>query len=225
MQNVTQALGRITRSPSDAGQGGTGSDVRGIDVSHYQGAVDWAEVKAAGKSFAFAKCAQGTRTGDAQFEQNWAGMKHAGLIRGAYDFYNVGQDPAAQARNLISRLTLEPGDLPPVVDIETESAGAESNAQLNRDLQTYLNTLEQHYEIRPIIYTSPGFWNLHFDSSFGEFPLWVAEYGVSQPKPVKGFAGWQFWQYSQQGTVHGVNGPVDLDKFNGGMAQLRAMTM
>lgn len=210
---------RILRAPSDGGSGR--KPVEGIDVSHYQGRIDWARVKAAGKDFAFAKAAQGNTTGDSAFAENWPAMKAAGILRGAYDFYVAGDDPKTQAKNFTSRIKLEPGDLPPMVDIETESPGAESDSQLIRDLHEFIGILSDKYGVMPFIYTGPSFWNAHFDGSFSDCPLWVAEYGVSKPKPVTGWKYWTIWQYSQSGAVDGIGGAVDLDYFNGSLDQLR----
>ena len=195
--------------------------VNGVDVSHYQGDVDWAQVAAAGYAFAFVKAAQGDSGGDSEFDRNWQDMKTAGILRGAYDFYDVGQNPTTQARNFISKVTLIKGDLPPVVDIETMNGSSESNNHMIADLHSYLKTLKDHYGVAPIIYTGPSFWNAHFDDSFSDYALWVAEYGVSKPKAVTGWTVWSFWQYSTNGDVPGINGDVDLDRFNGGLDQLR----
>ncbi|MEL7116886.1 MAG: GH25 family lysozyme [Pseudomonadota bacterium] len=195
--------------------------VSGIDVSHWQGSVDWSAVKGSGVDFGIAKATEGVNTVDSEFAANWSGMGDAGILRGAYHFYTVGKDPQAQADHFMSVVTLGSGDLPPTVDIETESAGAESDANLIKDLHTFLDLLKQNYGADPFIYTGPGFWNAHFDDSFSGYPLWVAEYGVSQPKPVTGWTYWTIWQHSQTGSVPGVAGNVDLDTFNGGLDQLK----
>lgn len=197
----------------------------GIDVSHYQGNIDWGQVKASGVDFAFAKAAQGTTGSDSQFAANWAGMKSAGVLRGAYDFYNVGQNPKSQAADFLGKFKLDSGDLPPMVDIETESAGAESNSGLITDLHTYISVIKSECGVEPFIYTGPYFWNDHLDGSFSAGPLWVAEYGVSQPKPTNGWGVWTIWQYSQSGSVPGISGAVDLDYFNGGLDQLKKFTI
>ncbi len=199
--------------------------VNGIDVSHYQGDIDWSAVAGAGVVFAYAKAAEGDTGGDSAFARNWQGMQAAGLLRGAYDFYVVGDDPETQAQDFISRVTLVAGDLPPMVDIETESRGAESDPALIADLHRYLEILSAQYGVAPIIYTSPGFWNAHFDDSFSDYPLWVAEYGVTAPKAVTGWSVWTIWQHAQDGAVAGISGAVDLDHFNGSLEQLRKFTV
>lgn len=199
--------------------------LNGIDVSHYQGDIDWAKVKASGVAWAYAKACQGNTGTDACFADNWAGMKAAGLLRGAYVFYVVGDTPKDQFANFVSQVTLEPGDLPPMVDIETENQGEEPDDDLVLDLHDFLQQLSGHYGVDPIIYTGPGFWNAHLDGSFSAYPLWEAEYGVSTPKPVTGWKYWTMWQYSQSGSVPGINGAVDLDYFNGSLDQLKKFTV
>lgn len=210
-------LGACT--PSDAPQ-----TLEGIDVSHYQKAVDWEKVRAAGISFAFAKASQGTRTGDSTFDENWAGIAAAGLKRGAYEFYDPGLSPAQQASNFSGRVTLVSGDLPPVVDIETMGKSAEDKAALSTDLKTYLDHLEKAYGVKPIIYTSHAFWNAHMTADFGEYPLWIAQYD-GEPHIPGGWSGYTFWQYSPKGAVDGVHGEVDRNRFNGSMKELEALAV
>jgi lysozyme len=195
---------------------------QGIDVSHIQQTVDWNAVRQAGKVFAFIKATEGITYTDPKFATNWSGAKAAGLLRGAYHFYETNDDPTAQADNFLSAVQLEPGDLPPVVDIERTKSG-ESASQIVQDLQTWLDLVEQATGRVPIIYTSPGYWNSLATSAFGRYPLWVAEYGVKSPKPVAGWAGWTFWQSSESGTVSGISGSVDLDVFQGTLAELAAL--
>lgn len=193
--------------------------LNGIDVSHHNHEIDWGRVASAGIAFAYAKASEGNSLPDSRFAENWAGMKAAGIPRGAYHYYAVGDDPSVQAQNFISKVTLEPGDLPPMVDIETGSG--EPDSQMRADLHSFLKTLVGHYGVGPMIYTGPYYWNAHFNASFSVYPLWVAEYGVSQPKPVTGWGGWTIWQHNQSGQVDGIAGNVDSDYFNGSMDQLK----
>jgi lysozyme len=192
---------------------------QGIDVSKWQGAVDWAGVKAAGLAFAFARATYGATTVDAQFATNWPAMKAAGILRGAYHFFVAADDPTAQAELFLKAVgSLENGDLPPVVDVETDSG---TSATLVADVQTWLDAVQAATGRRPIIYTGPNFWNENMTGGFGGYPLWVAEYGVSAPKPVAGWSRWTFWQYSSSGAAAGLS-PVDLDYFNGSIEDLLA---
>lgn len=192
----------------------------GIDVSYYQGNIDWQSVKDAGVVFAFARATYGTTKVDPQFHTNWQVMKNAGIIRGAYHFFVAAEDPVEQASFFASTVgSLDSGDLPPVLDVE---AGSGTNSSLVSNVQTWLSTVEQRLGVTPMIYTAPSYWNEYMTADFGKYPLWVAEYGVTTPKSVKGWSGWTFWQHSAAGTVSGIEGTVDLDYFNGSYNELLA---
>lgn len=196
------------------------NQLSGIDVSKWQGTVNWKSVQEAGIAFAFARATYGISVVDSYFDTNWPGMKDAGIIRGAYHFFLAAEDPAQQAEFFIRTVgSLDPGDLPPVIDVESGS-GTSSNLAAN--VQTWLNAVEQGLGRKPIIYTAPSYWNANLTSGFGDYPLWVAEYGVSAPKAVNGWSNWTFWQHSSTGNVSGVNGAVDLDYFNGTAQALAA---
>jgi lysozyme len=185
----------------------------GIDVSKWQGVVNWKQVQQAGMAFAFARATYGTSEVDSSFKDNWEGMKEAGIVRGAYHFFLAAEDPARQAEFFINTVgSLDPGDLPPVIDVESDS-GVSSN--LVADVQTWLDAVAKGLGRTPIIYTAPSYWNANMNGDFGNYPLWVAEYGVAEPKAVSGWTSWTLWQYSSTGKVGGVSNSVDLDYFNG----------
>ena len=196
------------------------NQLSGIDVSKWQGTVDWKSVQQAGIAFAFARATYGSSEVDSCFNENWQGMKEAGIIRGAYHFFLAADDAAQQADFFIRTVgSLDPDDLPPVIDVE---AAGGVNSDLAASVQTWLTTVEQGLGRRPIIYTAPSFWNENLTGGFGDYALWVAEYGVTSPRPVNGWANWTFWQYSSTGKVEGVNTAVDLDDFNGTSQELSA---
>ena len=195
------------------------SRAQGIDVSHYQGAVNWQGVKQAGVSFAFAKASDGGTGVDSQFKTNWQGMKTAGIIRGAYHFFEPTQDATAQANDFLRTVeSLQPGDLPPVIDVEISNGV--SNSQMIGGVTTWLTIVQQGLGRAPMIYTMASFWNAHLDNQFGDYPLWVAHYDVQSPTIPQGWSNWEFWQHSQSGSISGVTGSVDLDYFNGSLADL-----
>lgn len=197
--------------------------IHGIDVSHYQGTVSWQQVAGAGMAYAFVKATQGVSSVDSQFSVNWPGVKAAGLLRGAYHFYQPGDDPQQQAEHFLSVVSPGPGDLLPVLDIET--MGSQTASEVVQGIETWLGTVQSAIGRAPIVYTAPGFWNNLGTQQFGLYPLWVAEYGVSAPKLPAGWTTWDFWQYSETGTVAGVSGSVDLDVFQGGPEVLRQLTL
>jgi lysozyme len=194
------------------------SQAAGIDVSHFQGTVNWTEVAASGIVFAFAKATDGITYTDPEFSVNWPAMKSAGLLRGAYHFYEPADDPVSQAEHFLSTVSLVPGDLPPVLDVETLGASA---AELWSGVATWLQTVQTATGRQPILYLAPDFWNDNSpDLALASYPLWLADY-ASQPTLPNGWSAWTFWQHSETGSVPGVSNAVDLDLFNGTVAQLR----
>lgn len=197
------------------------AQVRGIDVSHYQGTVDWQQVAGAGVAFAFVKATQGITTVDPMFTQNWNGVRAAGLLRGAYHFYQPGDDPVQQAEHFLTVVSLSQGDLPPVLDIET--SGSSTPAEIVQGIETWLETVQQGTGRTPVVYTDNSFWKTLGTSAFGAYPLWIAEYGVQTPVLPPGWSRWAFWQYSESGTLAGVSGQVDLDLFQGSLQDLQKL--
>lgn len=195
----------------------------GIDVSSHSGTVDWQAIRRAGHTFAFVKASEGVDLPDPRFAANWEAAGAAGLVRGAYHFYVTEDDPAAQAQLFIDTVDLEPGDLAPVVDIELIGHGTRPG--LADRLRRFLEILEEHYEVRPIIYTSPNFWNAHLDDTFGHHPLWVAEYGVDQPALPKGWDRWHLWQWQGDAEVEGVEKGADLSRVNQDLEDLHRLVV
>jgi len=199
------------------------SRLTGIDVSHYQGRVNWDAVKGAGCAFAFAKATEGAGVTDPFFAANWAGMKAAGLLRGAYHFFRPEQDAARQAAHFLSAVQFQPGDLPPVLDVEVND-GVTGSALVG-GVQTWLDAVEPAAGVTPVIYTAASFWNAHFNDQFGQYPLWLAHYAPAPAPLPHGWTDWTFWQYSQSLRVEGVNGSADHDYFNGSPADLQALAV
>lgn len=196
---------------------------QGIDVSEYSGSVNWQQVLSQGYGFAFLKATEGMTLKDSSFAANWPEAKQAGLLRGAYHFYVTEDDPTAQAQFFISTVVLEPGDLAPVVDIEVIGQGTQPG--LAGRLQTFVGLLEAHYGIKPIIYSSPNFWNANLDASFGAYPLWIAEYGVSAPTLPTGWSDWYLWQWQGNAQVAGVENDADLNRGNADGVDLEALVL
>ncbi|MGA2549110.1 MAG: glycoside hydrolase family 25 protein [Burkholderiaceae bacterium] len=193
----------------------------GIDVSHYQGVVDWNAVADAGIVFAYCKASEGTSFVDTQFSSNWANTQSAGIIRGAYHFFRPSLDANAQAELFLSQVvSLEDGDLPPAVDVEA-SDGIDAQDIVD-GLQIFLDAVQSALDRTPVIYTYPSFWTASVGDSlqFGSYPLWVANYGVSTPTLPDAWSTYALWQFSDSGTVSGVTGSVDCDSFNGCAADL-----
>jgi lysozyme len=191
--------------------------VQGIDVSTYQGAIDWSAVAGAGIAFAFARVSDGTTHPDDQFVANWSGMRAHGVLRGLYQFFRASEDPIAQAELVLQNLKQHgPADLPIVMDIETADGQAPATVQARmHDWFDHLQAAGQ----RTLVYTAE-FMSSTIGSGFAAAPLWVANYGVSCPTLPSGWSQWQFWQRADNGHVAGIGPAVDLDEFNGPAAAL-----
>ncbi len=194
----------------------------GIDVSEFQGNINWNSVKAAGKSFAIIRVSDGTGHLDPFFAQNWQGAKAAGLIRGVYQFFEPGEDPVAQANLLLQHMgQIGEGDLPPMIDVEV--TGGQSPATINSHIHKWIDTIQAATGRKPLIYTGAWFWNPDVQSGdFVSYPL-VDSYYCNNccPDIAAPWKTWTMWQYSSTGAVGGIGGHVDLDRFDGTLADLQ----
>lgn len=217
--------------------GGTGtivppSFISGLDVSHYDGVIDWSAVPSQEYAFAFAKATEGTGHTDSQFARNWAGIKQNNILRGAYHFFRPGMDPMKQADHFLKIVpSLQAADLPPVLDLE--STDKMSGTAVLDAAEQWLTHVEQALGRTPIIYSSARFWredlaNANNPNRFSaHYPVWVAYYRPATEPPLPdGWTRWTFWQYTDKGMVNGVpgsHGHVDLNRFNGSLADLRVL--
>ena len=194
----------------------------GIDVSVYQGNIDWNQVKAAGIVFAIARVSDGTYL-DSKFDQNWSGMKAAGIIRGAYQFFEPGEDPGQLADILLNKMgPLGAGDLPPTLDVE--ATGGQSAATITAHIHTWMDKVQAATGRVPLIYTGKYFWNDNVQSGdFAGNPLWLAAYVSPCPNTPDPWGGWTMWQHNDNGSYPGIGGAVDVDVFNGTIDQLNAL--
>lgn len=199
-------------------------EIHGIDVSKYQQNISWEavsqmQVNDIRLGFAFIKATEGNGNVDYYFRRNWEKSKQAGMIRGAYHFFIATKDGKTQARNFINHVSLESGDLPPVLDVE-QTFGA-SPAAARKEIKAWLDAAEQYYSVRPIIYTYVDFYEKYLKGYFDEYPLWVAHY--LQPHQPRVSRDWTFWQHSEQGHVNGILSRVDFNVFNGDSLSFRAL--
>lgn len=198
---------------------------QGIDVSHYNGNIDWQQVAAAGKTFAFIKATEGTKYQDNQFLINVQGARDANILVGAYHFLNATTaDGARQEATNFARAIDSAGgrlDLPPVMDYENNPKGL-TPAQISEVAHAFLDEMERLTGRQPIVYTGNVFAS-KFDPTFSMYKLWVARYSTTQkPTAVPAWNNWWAWQYSSTGSVPGIQGQVDLDEYNGTIDELRA---
>jgi lysozyme len=194
--------------------------IQGIDVSHHQEDIDWATVASQDIQFAFLKASEGLGHVDRNFTDNWASAKTSGLVRGAYHFYRANKPAEEQFNNFTDRVELQPGDLPPVLDIET--LDGVSREELTAGVRAWLDLAEIKYGVKPVIYTSLKFYYRYLAGQFDDYPFWIARYGTKKPAVGPGLK-LAFWQYGNRGRVPGISGKVDLNIFIGDEAAFNAM--
>lgn len=191
--------------------------VQGIDVSHHQSRIDWSALPAQGIHFAYIKATEGEDMVDSLFAVNWCGAQDVGIRRGAYHFFRPNTPVLDQVLNYIREVDIEPGDLPPVLDVETLDGASE--AELVKGVRAWLTLVEIHYRTRPILYSNQKFYNQYLADDFSDYPVWVARYSEQVPE-LQAFRNWHFWQYGDRGRLVGIEGPVDFNAFSGNPAEL-----
>ncbi|MES2484351.1 MAG: glycoside hydrolase family 25 protein [Bacteroidota bacterium] len=195
--------------------------VFGLDVSHYQGRINWGGVdRTKGEfplDFVFIRATAGYNTTDAEFDRNWANAKDGGFICGAYHYYRPNENSVKQAENFIKNVKLRKGDLPPVLDIE-KIPKAQSMDSLKSGLKRWLNKVEKHYGVRPIIYSGESFYTDFLKKEFKGYNLWIANYSFFEDeiRPE-----WLFWQFTDKASVKGIAGSIDVNIYNGSLEQLQ----
>ena len=204
--------------------------VLGLDISHFQGDVNWEQIKADKLTYAYTKATQGETYKDPNFERNISGANGAGLPIGAYHFYVAADNSENQAEHFVTSISqVDVGDLPPVLDLEQGGvSGTLDKDQFQADVLKWLTLVEEKLGVRPVVYTNNPFANEYLlDPKFSDYHLWIAEYTAAEaPKIPEAWKekGWLMWQRSQRGTYTGVQGQnVDHDIFNGSDEQLKKL--
>ncbi len=189
---------------------------KGLDISHYQGAMDFSKIKAEGNDFCFFKATEGKTYVDSQFARNWSEGRKAGLIVGAYHFFRPVSDALVQAEHFLNVVgPRRDGDLPLVLDWEPTQDGVRNSVQATRALE-FLKFIETARQEVPILYGSPNFLESFGDlKAFSKYPLWIAHYGVRHPRIPAAWANYSFWQMSDSGGI-------DRNVFNGSLIKLKA---
>ena len=192
--------------------------VHGVDVSRWQGNINWAVLKKNGANFAYIKATDGGDHLDPMFRRNWNGAEAAGVKRGAYHFFYWCRPAAHQADWFIRHVPRAANALPPVIDVEwTRSRSCPkrpSPAAVRKKMAKFMNMLEAHYGQRPIIYTAPDFYDDNLQGAFPNHPFWLRAV-AEHPSRVYPGRRWVFWQYSGTGLSKGVGEKIDLNVFNG----------
>jgi lysozyme len=197
--------------------------VFGLDVSHYQGTINWAGVdRTKGEfplDFVFIRATAGSNSTDTEFKNNWRNAHASGFLRGAYHYYRPNENSLKQAENFIKTVTLKTGDLPPVLDIE-KIPSEQSMDSLKSGLKRWLNTVEKHYGVRPIIYSGESFYTDFLKKEFEGYNLWIANYSFFEDeiRPE-----WLFWQFTDKASIKGITGTVDVNIYNGTLPDLHQL--
>ncbi len=189
--------------------------IHGIDVSRHNDRVNWARVRQVEADgvrlqFVFIKATEGATLADKHFNRNWREAKQSALRRGAYHFYHPTRDPLRQAQNFIRQVELDEGDFAPVVDFEVTNG--QSDAVIIDGLRLWLETVEEHYHARPIIYTNGNLYRRYVRGQLDDYPLWIADYSTKHLRdydPDKLY----LWQHNAGGSVKGIRGRVDFNVF------------
>ncbi len=233
---VVGSIGRI--SEGAASRAGSGNDhfqgvhpnhfaIHGIDVSKYQGEIDWQAVQSSGIKFAWIKATEGGDHLDEKFALNWARAQQAGVPRGAYHFAYWCRPPHEQINFFKKVVPRDPDALPPVLDVELTPTSKTCKRILDRqevlaEMREMLVDLERHYGKRPVIYTTVDFYEgiLH-PSEFSDYPVWVRS---TKYAPQVKYPGrkWAFWQYQSDAIVPGIGGKTDRNVFHGDARQWQA---
>lgn len=192
--------------------------VHGVDVSRWQGDIDWGTLRKHGANFAYIKATDGGDHVDPMFAHNWKAAKTAGLKRGAYHFFYWCRTASSQAKWFMRNVPRDKDALPPVLDVEwnhDSSCRQHLPARKVREkMQVFLNMLQKHYDKRPIIYTSPDFYADNLRGAFKHYHFWLRSVAAHPSKVYPG-RKWLFWQYSGSGLSQGVDSRIDLNTFNG----------
>lgn len=192
--------------------------LHGVDVSHYQKRIEWDTVVSKEQlDFAFVKATEGHDYSDSLFCRNWDALERLGVRRGAYHFFRAYGCGDEQALHFLRTVEMRPGDLAPVLDIErTDGIAPEI---MRQEAAVWLQMVEQHLGVRPIVYSNQNFYEKHLAGHFDAYPLWVARYSDEEPCLDSGKI-WSIWQYSNKGCLEGISQLVDVNVFPGTHAML-----
>ncbi|ETD21270.1 MULTISPECIES: glycoside hydrolase family 25 protein [Prevotellaceae] len=204
-----------------------GYEIHGIDISHYQGEIEWNElrnsmIEGCPLRFIMIKATEGSGSLDENFNDNFYQAREYGFIRGAYHFWSNKSTARDQAYYFLKQVHLEEGDLPPVLDVEHKPKDV-SDEDFQRDVLTWLHIVEDKYHVKPIIYTYYKFKEKYLSAPvFDDYPYWIAHYYVDK---VEYKGAWKFWQHTDAGKLPGIKGYVDFNIYNGSYYDLKKLTI
>lgn len=201
-------------------------EVFGVDVSAYQGEIDWKTLKEQNISFAFIKATEGSSFADKNFAFNFENAQKTGLVIGAYHFFSYDSSGQTQAQNFINTVKAFDGMFPPVVDVEfyaDKEKKPPSRKEVECELKTMLDILEAHYRQKPIIYATEKSYKMFISGDYNEYDIWIRNV-ISKPKLSDG-RDWTFWQWTNRKKLKGYSGKekyIDVNVFNGSRKEFNA---
>lgn len=189
--------------------------VKGLDISHHQGQIDWTKINPNEFQFVFIKASEGETFKDPQFLTNWQNAKARGLKVGAYHFFTFCKSGTVQAQNFINSVPQIADALPPVMDLEYfgNCRLQQSKTQLIAEIKTMESMLFKHYQKKPIFYVTAEFYNEYISGDFLDNPLWYRD--IYRKPNIQDNRTWTFWQFTNRGNVDGINTFVDMNVFAG----------
>lgn len=202
-------------------------EVQGIDVSHYQGDIDWKKIEEQKIDFAFIKATEGSSYVDTQFRTNWQAAGQTQINVGAYHFFSFDSDAKMQAQLYMDTVGDLSGRMIPVVDVEYYGDKAKYSPKREivvEELQEMLNLLEEHYGVKPMIYTTYQVYYKYIKGGFDEYPLWIRNVYYSPNVDIGN--EWEVWQYSDTAVLKGYQGNekyIDRNVFNGTKEEFKAL--
>lgn len=204
-----------------------GYEIHGVDISHYQGEIDWDKLRDAmiegyPLRFIMIKATEGSTKLDDKFVDNFYQARENGYIRGAYHFWSNKSSARSQAYHFLDKVHLQEGDLPPVLDVEHKPAD-KSVEEFQQDILTWLHIVEDKYHVKPILYTYYKFKEQYLSTPvFEDYPYWIAHYYVDK---IEYKGNWKFWQHTDVGKLPGIKGYVDFNIYNGSYYDLKKLTI
>jgi lysozyme len=199
--------------------------VAGFDVSEYQGNINWDEISDVDDTyplrFVFIRATAGKNKLDSKFEYNWSESRANSFIRGAYHYYRPNENSIEQAENFIKNVKLKKGDLPPILDIEKLPENQPIDS-LKIGLKRWLEKIDAHYKVKPIIYSGEKYYDAFLKKEFSEYTFWIANYNFFV-EDIKD--DWLFWQFTEKASISGIKGNVDVNIYNGTPKMLEYLTI
>lgn len=185
----------------------------GIDVSKYQGNIDWKKVAADRNiQFVYIKATEGATKADTRYEEYLRKARAEGLKVGSYHFFVSFRTAEQQFANFKRHVSRSKQDLIPMVDVEEAGNRTAKRTQLQRELQRFMELVRKEYGHYPLLYSQYSFYNQMLAPEFNRYYIFIARYGKHEPL-LRGGGMYDIWQYSEKGHINGIKGTVDLDRF------------